>query len=64
MDSPASVGGWPELKTYNVQVDTDKDGMPDNWENANGLDPENPDDRNNVAKSGYTMLEEYLNNIK
>jgi hypothetical protein len=64
IDSPASVGGWPELKTYNVTVDTDNDGMPDDWEKANGLDPMNPDDRNNPAKSGYTMLEEYLNGIR
>jgi hypothetical protein len=61
IDSPASVGGWPELKTYNVPVDTDKDGMPDKWEKEKGLDPGNPDDRNIITGSGYTMLEEYLN---
>jgi pectate lyase len=64
IDSPASVGGCPELKTYNIKTDSDKDGMPDDWEKANRLDPNNPDDGNAVAKSGYTMLEEYINSIK
>jgi pectate lyase len=63
IDNAASVGGWPDLKTYNVKEDTDKDGMPDDWEKANALDPSNPDDRIKIAASGYTMLEEYLNSI-
>jgi pectate lyase len=63
IDNAANVGGWPELKTYNVKEDSDMDGMPDDWEKAKGLDPNNPDDRNNVTEAGYTMLEEYLNSI-
>ncbi|HNX66506.1 MAG TPA: pectate lyase [Bacteroidales bacterium] len=63
IDNAANVGGWPELKTYNVKVDSDGDGMPDEWEKASGLDPSNPEDRNNVSDTGYTMLEEYLNSI-
>lgn len=63
IDSPLSVGGWPELKTYNVRTDSDGDGMPDDWEKAHGLDPSDPADRNVIAISGYTMLEEYLNSI-
>jgi pectate lyase len=35
--------------------------MPDEWEQKNGLDPDNPDDRNRIANDGYTMLEKYLN---
>ena len=35
--------------------------MPDKWELSKGLNPGDPDDRNIIAKSGYTMLEEYLN---
>jgi len=64
IDTQFSVGGWPLLKTFNVLSDTDGDGMPDTWEKDKGLDPENPDDRNAIAKSGYTMLEEYINSIK
>jgi len=42
--------------------DTDRDGMPDAWETAHGLDPRNasdgPADSDN---DGYTNLEEFLN---
>jgi hypothetical protein len=37
--------------------------MPDAWETTHGLDPNDSADRNAVAASGYTMLEEYLNSI-
>ncbi|MGA9650543.1 MAG: pectate lyase, partial [Pedobacter sp.] len=63
IDSPADVGGWPELKSTPAPLDTDHDGMPDAWETKNGLDPKNPDDRNKMGKDGYTMLEIYLNGI-
>lgn len=35
--------------------------MPDAWEVMKSLDRWNPDDRNRVAPSGYTILEEYIN---
>ena len=40
--------------------DTDKDGMPDWWEVAMGLNPDVADN-NKVNADGYTALEEYLN---
>jgi len=43
--------------------DADQDGMPDAWETAHGLDPNNAEDRNGTAPSGYTWLEEYLNEL-
>lgn len=59
------VGGWPELKSARPPRDSDKDGMPDNWEKRYGLNPDNPADRNSdLDKDGYTNLEEYLNNTK
>lgn len=63
IDSQNSVGGWPLLKTYDVPADSDGDGMADKWEIKNGLSPDDPEDRNRIAPSGYTMLEEYLNSI-
>ncbi|MDR3365767.1 MAG: hypothetical protein LBO71_02200, partial [Prevotellaceae bacterium] len=42
-------------------VDTDSDGMPDWWETANGLNPNDAADRNRRAANKYTMLEVYLN---
>ncbi len=63
IDSQNDVGGWPELKSTKAPTDTDHDGMPDKWEKKNGLNPNSADDRNNVGKDGYTMLEKYLNII-
>lgn len=64
IDSQNDVGGWPGLKSLPAPVDTDHDGMPDNWERKNGLDPQNSADRNKLGADGYTMLEKYLNGIK
>lgn len=63
IDSQRNGEGWPELKTYNVTVDSDSDGMPDAWEKTMCLDPENPDDRNKTTPEGYTMLEKYINGL-
>lgn len=63
IDSPEAVGGWPEYKGSKALPDADNDGMPDDWERKNGLDPKNADDRNSLSKDGYTMLEIYLNSI-
>ena len=65
IDTQSDVGGW-DTYTYNtseILTDSDADGMPDSWENAKGLAPNNPADRNSVASSGYTNLEEYINGI-
>ena len=61
--TPDDVGGLPDLKGGPASVDSDHDGMPDAWEIMKGLDPNNADDRNNVAADGYTMLENHLNSI-
>ena len=63
IDTQEDVGGWPELKSTPAPIDTDHDGMPDEWEDKNNLDKDNPDDRNIVAADGYTMLEKYLNSF-
>jgi len=41
------------------ETDTDNDGMPDNWETANGLDPDTPDDQEDGDNDGLTNFEEY-----
>ena len=63
IDTPMDVGGWPILKSTQAPVDTDHDGMPDDWEKENNLDSNNAADRNIVGTDGYTMLEKYLNAI-
>lgn len=64
IDSQAQVGGWPELEAGTPWIDGDGDGMPDDWERANGLDPANaadgPADRNG---DGFTNLEDWLNSL-
>ncbi len=63
IDSQNDVGGWPEIKSAPAPKDTDHDGMPDQWEKKNGLNPDNAADGNKVGKDGYTMLEKYMNSI-
>jgi len=59
------VGGWPELKSANPPEDSDRDGMPNEWEKQYGFDSNDPADGNGDADTdGYTNLEEYLNSIK
>ncbi len=64
IDSQADVGGWPTLTSKTAPKDTDHDGMPDAWERSHGLNPNNSEDRNEVADDGFTMLEKYLNSIE
>lgn len=42
-----------------LQQDADRDGVPDAWEQAHGLDPHNGADTVAVAPGGYTWLETY-----
>ncbi len=64
IDRPSEVGGWPVLATGDAYIDTDKDGMPNDWETAKGLDPNNPADGNLDRDSdGYTNVEEFLNSL-
>ena len=64
IDSQKDVGGWPELEATNPPLDSDHDGMPDDWEKKNGLNPTSPADGNgDINKDGYTNLEDYLNSI-
>lgn len=60
---PAQMGGYPEYKGE-PRVDTDGDGMPDEWEIANGLNPNDPSDANgDCTGDGYTNIEKYINGI-
>ncbi|MCF8359391.1 MAG: pectate lyase [Prolixibacteraceae bacterium] len=62
IDSQEQVGSWPELKSDSLPADSDNDGMPDEWEINNNLDPENPEDGKIIRKeNGYSNLEIYLN---
>jgi pectate lyase len=64
IDSQKDVGGWPVLSSKTAPVDSDGDGMPDNWELKNKLNPSDPADgaRCNLD-ADYTNLEVYLDNL-
>lgn len=66
IDKPSDVGGYPMLSTYNQLTDTDNDGMPDVWEEANGLNIYDANDATKISldKRGYyTNIEIYANSI-
>lgn len=52
--------GYPSLPSGTPRLDTDRDGMPDQWERHNGFDPNAPDNNGDKDGDGYTNLEEYL----
>lgn len=57
------VGGYPEYEGT-PYTDTDKDGMPDAYEKAVGLDPSDYSDaKKDMDNDGYTNIEMYINGI-
>ena len=61
IDDPSQVGGWITPATGTGCTDSDHDGMPDAWETAHGLNPNDATDGPKVTSDGYTNLEHYLN---
>ena len=63
IDTEKDCEGFIDYTTdYTVPVDTDGDGMPDEWEKQHGLNP-NVADQNLINNLGYTALEVYLNSL-
>jgi hypothetical protein len=65
-------GSWRNYRPANLMdglmatsppLDSDDDGMPDDWENSHGLNPANGNDHTTVMPSGYTAIEEYINGL-
>ena len=62
IDSQTDVGGWPTLHSALAPMDTDHDGMPDDWERQYGFNHIDASDNIKDSDSdGYTNIEEYLN---
>ena len=65
-DSQEDVGGWEDYPEVHrpADWDSDRDGMPDAWEIAHGLNPKDASDGNtDLNGDGYTNLEKYLNSL-
>ncbi|MGI8637044.1 MAG: pectate lyase, partial [Segetibacter sp.] len=63
-DYSLTVNAWPTLQSAPAPADTDKDGMPDEWEEKNKL---NPKDASDAMKMGldaqYSNVEVYVNSL-
>ena len=62
-DAADDWSAWPTLNSTAAPIDTDGDGMPDEWEKSNGLDPSDPSDGKTIGTDGYSNLENYLNSL-
>ena len=56
ISDPSEMGGFGEIKGGAVPIDTDQDGIPDDWEKDHHLNPRESD-AGQLAPSGYTRLE-------
>ncbi len=70
IDLVSDVNGYTEANfgtgSRPSGFDTDRDGIPDEWETANGLDPNNANDAAMITLDSmgyYTNLEVYLNSL-
>lgn len=66
IDCQSEVGGLPNLESVTIPewVDNNRNGIPDWWEQAHGLDSDDPGiasiDSNG---NGYTNIEDYINDL-
>ena len=63
IDSQEDVGGFPDLKPGKALLDSDNDGMPDEWEIKNNLDPKKANSNGKNLDKNYDNIEVYINNL-
>lgn len=64
VDDVSETMGWPEFPVVEAPADRDRDGMPDDWEAAHGLDLDDPADTwADRDGDGWSNIEEYLNEL-
>lgn len=59
---PQQVGGLPQYDGI-PHRDTDGDGIPDEWEKAHGMNPNDPADAAVIREDGYMNIEFYANSL-
>jgi hypothetical protein len=62
-DYAQTVNAWPFLLQTSAMADTDEDGMPNDWEEKNGLNPKQNDAMLFQLDKQYTNVEVYLNSL-
>lgn len=59
-----TLNAWPTLRSIPAFTDNDKDGIPDDWEKKNGLNPSDASDATKISSHKfYTNIELYINSI-
>lgn len=59
----ATVNAWPALRSVAAARDTDSDGMPDDWELKNNLNPAIDDASGHNLSRAYTNIEIYSESL-
>ncbi len=63
-DYEQTISAWPKLNSAPAPKDSDKDGMPDDWEAKNGLNPNDASDASTLKlHKSYTNIEVYINSL-
>lgn len=60
-DKPTDEWYFQGMTIDKAPIDSDGDGMPDEWESKHGLNKNDPNDAGRRMPSGYTAIEEYIN---
>lgn len=63
IDSQNDAGGFPDLRQGNPLPDSDNDGMPDDWEIKNRLNPNISDAIGRDLDKNYDNIEVYFNEL-
>ncbi|MCF2221454.1 pectate lyase [Chryseobacterium sp. PS-8] len=63
IDSQKDVGGFPDLKPGTALPDSDHDGMPNEWEIKNKLNPEVANANGKDLDKNYDNIEVYFNDL-
>lgn len=63
IDSQEDVGGFPQLSSTPPLLDSDNDGMPDEWETSVKLDPMAKNATAKDLSTAYDNIEVYINSL-